>query len=136
MALAASSIHKAAATEYCRGGAERREREVRPEPVFNWKAYWGENSSAKLIHFHGPKPKQYDEDGNEVEEEEEEPEEPGPVAEFMLPIGEDVLPGVPEDADAPPAPWVVREYKVRVVTLSNMDDLMPHVPCSDRAARG
>ena len=26
-------------------------------PQFNWKPYWGINNSAKIIHFHGPKPK-------------------------------------------------------------------------------
>lgn len=25
---------------------------------FNWKPYWGKNDSAKIIHFHGPKPTQ------------------------------------------------------------------------------
>jgi lipopolysaccharide biosynthesis glycosyltransferase len=25
-------------------------------PELNWKPYWGENSQAKIIHFHGPKP--------------------------------------------------------------------------------
>lgn len=25
---------------------------------FNWKPYWKENSNAKIIHFHGPKPYQ------------------------------------------------------------------------------
>lgn len=25
-------------------------------PEFNWKPYWGYNSNAKIIHFHGPKP--------------------------------------------------------------------------------
>merc|ERR1712183_971764 len=28
-------------------------------PMFNWKPYWGFNSSAVLIHFHGPKPADY-----------------------------------------------------------------------------
>lgn len=27
-------------------------------PELNWKAYWGENTAAKIIHFHGPKPYQ------------------------------------------------------------------------------
>jgi hypothetical protein len=27
-------------------------------PVYNWKPYWGQNDSAKIIHFHGPKPYQ------------------------------------------------------------------------------
>ena len=26
------------------------------DPIYNWKPYWGENSNAKIIHFHGPKP--------------------------------------------------------------------------------
>ncbi|MCA1628296.1 MAG: hypothetical protein LC742_10085 [Acidobacteria bacterium] len=25
---------------------------------YNWKPYWGDNSAAKIIHFHGPKPHQ------------------------------------------------------------------------------
>lgn len=28
----------------------------RLQPELNWKPYWGENSEAKIIHFHGPKP--------------------------------------------------------------------------------
>jgi hypothetical protein len=28
-------------------------------PLFNWKPYWGYCPTAKLIHFHGPKPNQY-----------------------------------------------------------------------------
>jgi lipopolysaccharide biosynthesis glycosyltransferase len=32
----------------------------RLRPELNWKPYWGENSSAKIIHFHGPKPFQRD----------------------------------------------------------------------------
>ena len=28
----------------------------RLDPVYNWKTYWGKNSNAKLIHFHGLKP--------------------------------------------------------------------------------
>jgi hypothetical protein len=30
-------------------------------PTFNWKAYWPTNETAKLIHFHGPKPYHYKE---------------------------------------------------------------------------
>lgn len=26
-------------------------------PETNWKPYWGQNESAEIIHFHGPKPK-------------------------------------------------------------------------------
>lgn len=26
------------------------------DPMWNWKPYWGENSEARVIHFHGPKP--------------------------------------------------------------------------------
>ena len=26
---------------------------------FNWKPYWGNGSYARLIHFHGPKPRDY-----------------------------------------------------------------------------
>ena len=29
-------------------------------PDLNWKRYWGENSEAKIIHLHGPKPYQRD----------------------------------------------------------------------------
>lgn len=29
-------------------------------PKYNWKPYWGDFSSAKIIHFHGPKPYQMD----------------------------------------------------------------------------
>eukprot|EP01052_Picozoa_sp_SAG31_P034272 SAG31_NODE_3983_length_3688_cov_5.820006_3_plen_95_part_00 len=59
-----------------------------------------------------PKPKQYDEDGNEIEEEEEEPEEAAEESpEFLSSCENDTLPGVPEDADAPPPPWIIREYK-------------------------
>jgi len=29
-------------------------------PEYNWKPYWGDFSSAKIIHFHGPKPYQMD----------------------------------------------------------------------------
>src|SRR6476659_277991 len=28
----------------------------RLRPELNWKPYWGENTEAKIIHFHGPKP--------------------------------------------------------------------------------
>ena len=28
-------------------------------PVFNWKPYWGHLASARLVHFHGPKPNEY-----------------------------------------------------------------------------
>jgi len=28
-------------------------------PLFNWKPYWGYCPAAKIIHFHGPKPRQY-----------------------------------------------------------------------------
>jgi hypothetical protein len=28
------------------------------DPLMNWKPYWGRNSGASIIHFHGPKPKQ------------------------------------------------------------------------------
>ena len=33
--------------------------DVHRSPVFNWKPYWGYNSGAKLIHFHGPKVPEY-----------------------------------------------------------------------------
>ena len=33
--------------------------EVRPWPSWNWKPYWGYQSDAKLLHFHGPKPREY-----------------------------------------------------------------------------
>ena len=33
--------------------------QVRTDPLFNWKPYWGYNAEASLIHFHGPKPAQY-----------------------------------------------------------------------------
>jgi hypothetical protein len=32
----------------------------RLRPELNWKPYWGEGVEAKIIHFHGPKPYQYD----------------------------------------------------------------------------
>jgi lipopolysaccharide biosynthesis glycosyltransferase len=32
----------------------------RLRPELNWKPYWGENSEAKIVHFHGPKPYQRD----------------------------------------------------------------------------
>jgi hypothetical protein len=32
----------------------------RLRPELNWKPYWGENPTAKIIHFHGPKPYQRD----------------------------------------------------------------------------
>jgi hypothetical protein len=32
----------------------------RLRPELNWKPYWGDNSRAKIIHFHGPKPFQRD----------------------------------------------------------------------------
>ena len=31
--------------------------EVRLWPSWNWKPYWGYQSDAKLLHFHGPKPR-------------------------------------------------------------------------------
>eukprot|EP00908_Phaeocystis_cordata_P014041 Transcript_25147.p1 GENE.Transcript_25147~~Transcript_25147.p1 ORF type:complete len:1461 (-),score=286.79 Transcript_25147:2270-6652(-) len=33
--------------------------EVRTDPLFNWKPYWGFNALAGLVHFHGPKPYEY-----------------------------------------------------------------------------
>ena len=33
--------------------------EVRTQPLFNWKPYWGYHAKASLIHFHGPKPSEY-----------------------------------------------------------------------------
>jgi len=29
-------------------------------PSFNWKAYWDFNPHAKIVHFHGPKPKNFE----------------------------------------------------------------------------
>eukprot|EP01051_Picozoa_sp_SAG22_P008517 SAG22_NODE_654_length_8129_cov_7.457410_2_plen_781_part_00 len=58
-----------------------------------------------------PKEPVLDEDGNPVEEEEEEPEEGEEKAEFPYPdISTETMPGVPEDAEEPPTPWVVRKY--------------------------
>jgi hypothetical protein len=31
-------------------------RKQRLDPQFNWKPYWGFNSSARIVHWHGPKP--------------------------------------------------------------------------------
>eukprot|EP00316_Scyphosphaera_apsteinii_P023193 CAMPEP_0119303636 /NCGR_PEP_ID=MMETSP1333-20130426/5036_1 /TAXON_ID=418940 /ORGANISM="Scyphosphaera apsteinii, Strain RCC1455" /LENGTH=617 /DNA_ID=CAMNT_0007306367 /DNA_START=214 /DNA_END=2064 /DNA_ORIENTATION=- len=28
-------------------------------PFFNWKPYWGYSARAKIVHFHGPKPREY-----------------------------------------------------------------------------
>ena len=33
--------------------------EVRTQPLFNWKPYWGYHAKASVIHFHGPKPSEY-----------------------------------------------------------------------------
>ncbi|MDQ3198681.1 MAG: hypothetical protein M3Q46_05760 [Verrucomicrobiota bacterium] len=39
---------------FCGPGEEPKWDKLRPE--LNWKPYWGDYSSAKIIHFHGPKP--------------------------------------------------------------------------------
>merc|ERR1712014_250638 len=33
--------------------------DVHLSPTFNWKPYWGFSSRAKVVHFHGPKPREY-----------------------------------------------------------------------------
>ena len=41
------------------------------------------------------------------------------MAEYPFPIiGEDVLPGIPEDAEEPPLPWVVRQHSGVVAVRS------------------
>jgi hypothetical protein len=48
---------------YRRGRIARRifgNKWTRLDPVYNWKPYWGYSPSAKIVHFHGPKPHQAD----------------------------------------------------------------------------
>jgi len=33
--------------------------DVHKSPKFNWKPYWGHAPGVKMLHFHGPKPREY-----------------------------------------------------------------------------
>ncbi len=52
-------LDQAALNTYCQNHFQNFQLEQLPE-AFNWKAYWGNNPDAMIVHFHGPKPDHFE----------------------------------------------------------------------------